>query len=69
MSFSVVTVAHRVHGFMALVRVFAFGLVSVYAVRVIAISRYVRVAKGFSLTRDGTQIISVMRDLAQISRV
>ena len=28
-----------------------------------------RVAKGFSVTRDGTEIISVMRDHAQISRV
>ena len=28
-----------------------------------------RVAKGFSLKRDGTQIISVTRDRAQISRV
>ena len=28
-----------------------------------------RVAKGFSVTRDWTQIISVMRDRAQISRV
>ena len=28
-----------------------------------------RVAKGFSVTRDGTKIISVMRDQAQISRV
>ena len=53
---------------MALVRVFAFGLVSLYTMGVIAISRYFRVAKGFSLTRDGTQIISVMRDLTQISR-
>ena len=49
---------------MALVSVFVFGLVSLYTVGVIAISRYFRVAKGFSLTRDGTQIISVMRDLA-----
>ena len=54
---------------MALVSVFVFGLVSLYTVAVIAISRYFRVAKGFSLTRDGIQIISVMRDLAQISRV
>ena len=53
---------------MALVRVFAFGLVPLYTMGVIAISRYFRVAKGFSLTRDGTQIISVMRDLTQISR-
>ena len=29
----------------------------------------IRVAKGFSVTRDGTHIISVMRDRAQISRV
>ena len=29
----------------------------------------VDVAKGFSLTRDETQIISVMRDRAQIGRV
>ena len=28
-----------------------------------------RVAKRFSLTHDGTQIISVMRDRAQIGRV
>ena len=28
-----------------------------------------RVAKGFSVTRDGTETISVMRDRAQISRV
>ena len=28
-----------------------------------------RVAKGFSVTRGGTQIISVMRDRAQMSRV
>ena len=55
--------------FMALVRVFAFGLASFYTMGVIKISRYFRVTKGFSLTRDGTQIISVMRDLAQISRV
>ena len=48
---------------MALVSVFAFGLVSLYTMGVIAIGRYFRVAKGFSLTRDGTQIISVMRDL------
>lgn len=54
---------------MALVSVFVFGLVFLYTMGVIAISRYFRVAKGFSLTRDGTQIISVMRDLAQISRV
>ena len=29
----------------------------------------IRVAKGFSVTRDGTQIISVTRDGTQISRV
>ena len=28
-----------------------------------------QVAKGYSITRDGTQIISVMHDQAQISRV
>ena len=28
-----------------------------------------RVEKGFSVTRDGAEIISVMRDHAQISRV
>ena len=54
--------------FWCLVRVFAFGLVSLYTMGVIAITRYFRVAKGFSLTRDGTQIISVMLDLTQISR-
>lgn len=55
--------------FMSLVRVFAFGLAPLYTVGVISISRYFRVAKGFSLKRDGTQINSVVRDLAQISRV
>ena len=30
---------------------------------------YNQVAKGYSFIRDGTQIISVMRDQAQISRV
>ena len=30
---------------------------------------YYRVGKGFTVTRDGIQIISVMRDRTQISRV
>ena len=76
MSFSVVTVARGRWNFGELFcqfhvfgRVFTFGLASLYTMGVIAISRYFRVAKGLSLTRDGTQIIIVMRDLAQISRV
>ena len=32
-------------------------------------SSYNQMAKGYSVTHDGTQIISVMRDQAQISRV
>ena len=32
-------------------------------------SSYNRVAKGYSITRDGTQIISVMHDQAQISHM
>ena len=33
------------------------------------VQRIHRVGKGFSVTRDGSQIISVVRDLAQINRV
>ena len=32
-------------------------------------SSYNRVAKGYSVTHDGTQIISMMRDQAQISHM